>query len=54
VTVADSALLAETEAYVPQDLVIQAKKGWIAIDWAEMYRYRELLFFLIWRDVKVR
>jgi lipopolysaccharide transport system permease protein len=42
------------DGYVPQDLVIQAKKGWIAIDWAEMYRYRELLFFLIWRDVKVR
>src|SRR5476651_2057241 len=42
------------DGYVPQDLVIQAKKGWIAIDWAEMYRHRELLFFLIWRDVKVR
>lgn len=53
VTVADSALIAE-DTYVPQDLVIQAKKGWIAIDWAEMYRYRELLLFLIWRDVKVR
>jgi lipopolysaccharide transport system permease protein len=37
-----------------QELVIQPKKGWIAIDWAEMYRYRELLYFLIWRDVKVR
>ena len=42
------------DKYVPQDLVIQAKKGWIAIDWAEMIRYRELLLFLIWRDVKVR
>ncbi len=37
-----------------QDLVIQPKKGWIAIDWSEMYRFRELLFFLVWRDVKVR
>jgi lipopolysaccharide transport system permease protein len=36
------------------DLIIQPKKGWIAIDWAEMSRYRELLYFLIWRDVKVR
>jgi lipopolysaccharide transport system permease protein len=35
-------------------LVIQPKKGWIAIDWAEMAHYRELLYFLIWRDVKVR
>jgi lipopolysaccharide transport system permease protein len=41
------------ESRVP-DLIIQAKKGWIAIDWAEMARYRELLYFLIWRDVKVR
>jgi lipopolysaccharide transport system permease protein len=40
--------------YVPKDLVIQARKGWIAIDWAEMFRYRELLYFLVWRDVKVR
>jgi len=57
VTVADPGSTIFTPAddgYVPQDLVIQAKKGWIAIDWAEMYRYRELLFFLIWRDVKVR
>ncbi len=24
------------------------------VDWAELWRYRELLFFLAWRDVKVR
>ncbi len=37
-----------------QEMVIQPKQGWIAIDWAEMFRYRELLYFLVWRDVKVR
>jgi lipopolysaccharide transport system permease protein len=37
-----------------QELVIQPKKGWIAIDWAEMIHFRELLYFLVWRDVKVR
>src|SRR5579875_2838764 len=37
-----------------QELVIRPRRGWIAIDWAEMLRYRELLYFLIWRDVKVR
>jgi lipopolysaccharide transport system permease protein len=47
-------MIPEHSGYVPQELVIQAKKGWIAIDWAEMIRYRELLLFLIWRDVKVR
>src|ERR1700723_1808783 len=36
------------------ELVIQPRRGWIAVDWREMLRYRELLGFLIWRDVKVR
>src|SRR3954452_23065840 len=37
-----------------EELVIEPRRGWIAIDWRELLRYRELLFFLIWRDVKVR
>ena len=36
------------------ELVIQPRRGWIAIDWRELWRHRELLFFLVWRDVKVR
>jgi len=28
--------------------------GWRLLDLRELWRYRELLFFLIWRDVKVR
>lgn len=36
------------------ELVIQPLKGWIPIDWNELIRHRELLFFLIWRDIKVR
>lgn len=34
--------------------VIQARPGWQVVDFAEIWRFRELLFFLIWRDVKVR
>jgi lipopolysaccharide transport system permease protein len=34
--------------------VIQAKPQWQIVDVAETWRYRELLYFLIWRDVKVR
>ena len=30
------------------------RSGWVPVDWAELYRGRELLFFLVWRDVKVR
>jgi len=37
-----------------EELVIAPRKGWIAVDWAEMWRCRELLLFLVWRDVKVR
>jgi lipopolysaccharide transport system permease protein len=34
--------------------VIQARPGWQIIDLGEAWRFRELLFFLVWRDVKVR
>jgi lipopolysaccharide transport system permease protein len=34
--------------------VIEPPRGWVRIDWAEIWRYRELLYFLTWRDVKVR
>jgi lipopolysaccharide transport system permease protein len=35
-------------------LVIQPRRGWIGIDFAELYHYRELLYFLVWRDFKVK
>src|SRR6266542_3477742 len=34
--------------------VIDRRPGWRLTDLAELWRYRELLFFLTWRDVKVR
>ena len=36
------------------ELVIRPQSGWIGIDWKEMLAHRELLFFLIWRDISVR
>nr|WP_321465549.1 ABC transporter permease [uncultured Desulfobulbus sp.] len=36
------------------EILIRPSKGWINIDWAELYRYRELLMFLTWRDILVR
>jgi lipopolysaccharide transport system permease protein len=36
------------------ELIIQPSQGWIGVDWGELWRFRELLYFLIWRDVKVR
>ena len=36
------------------EIVIRPRRGWIAINWKEMADFRELLFFLAWRDVKIR
>jgi len=33
---------------------IEPAKGWVALQLQELWAYRELLYFLIWRDVKVR
>jgi lipopolysaccharide transport system permease protein len=50
-----------THAMVPTDhdldlmeVVIRPRSGWISIDWKELFARRELLAFLIWRDVAVR
>ncbi|HSK21321.1 MAG TPA: ABC transporter permease [Longimicrobiales bacterium] len=37
-----------------EPLVIEPQSGLAMPDLAELWRYRELLFFLIWRDIKVR
>lgn len=34
--------------------IIRPRKGIIAIDFAELWRYRELFLFLTWRDILVR
>jgi lipopolysaccharide transport system permease protein len=35
-------------------LRIQPSQGWVSLRLAELWEYRELLYFLIWRDIKVR
>jgi len=34
--------------------VLRARRGWAALDLRELWEYRELLLFLVWRDVKIR
>ena len=34
--------------------VIEPTSGWRLIDWKELCQYRDLFFFLVWRDVKSR
>jgi len=35
-------------------VTIQPGKSWVPLDLRELWAYRELLYFLVWRDVKVR
>lgn len=35
-------------------ITIQPSKGWVSLKLKELWEYRELLYFLVWRDVKVR
>lgn len=37
-----------------QTLRIEASRGWVSLKLAELWEYRELLYFLTWRDIKVR
>lgn len=34
------------------ELVIQPSRGWFELSIRDLWQYRELLFFLTWRDIK--
>lgn len=36
------------------EVIIKPKKGLTSIDFKELWKYRELFYFLAWRDIKVR
>jgi lipopolysaccharide transport system permease protein len=33
---------------------IEAHRGWLALDLGEVWAYRDLVYFFVWRDIKVR
>jgi len=35
-------------------IIIEAKKSWFQLDLEGIWHYRELLYFLVWRDLKIR
>lgn len=35
-------------------IIIQPSKGWQPINWRELWQYRDLFYFLVWRDIKTR
>jgi lipopolysaccharide transport system permease protein len=50
-----SAARATADVIVERKLAVyERKRGWAALDLRELWAYRELLYFLTWRDVLVR
>lgn len=43
----------QVESAIPV-LRIEPSKGWVSLKLNELWAYRELLYFLTWRDIKVR
>ena len=35
-------------------VLIEADRRWAALDFKALWQYRELFYFLMWRDIKVR
>lgn len=38
----------------PETILLKPSRGWVSLNLKDLWRYRELAFFLTWRDVKVR
>ncbi len=43
-----------TRSNAPATTVIKPSHGWVSLKLGDLWEYRELLYFLIWRDIKVR
>ncbi len=46
-------LMEETTEESPL-IIIEPSRGWVAVKLRELWQYRELMYFLTWRDIKVR
>ncbi len=44
----------EVSATETQSLLIKPPQGWMSLGLSELWEYRELIYFLTWRDIKVR
>ena len=49
-----SELVSEAMPALPPVLRIAPPRGWLDIDFKELWNARELLYFFVWRDIKVR
>jgi lipopolysaccharide transport system permease protein len=37
-----------------ETIILKPSRGWVSLNLKDLWRYRELAFFLTWRDIKVR
>ena len=44
----------KTESNTQTHIVLEPTHNWLSLELGDLWRYRELLFFLTWRDIKVR
>jgi lipopolysaccharide transport system permease protein len=46
--------MSPTTIAATQHTWIRPSRGWVGLNLRELWRFRELIYFLVWRDVKVR
>jgi lipopolysaccharide transport system permease protein len=44
----------KTQAQADEVIVLRPSRGWSHLNLRDLWRFRELVYFLIWRDIKVR
>jgi lipopolysaccharide transport system permease protein len=48
-------MIRETSSKPDQDVItIRSEHGWSSLNLRDLWKYRELLYFMVWRDIKVR
>lgn len=46
--------VSDTLPHPTTEVIIEPRPGWHLVDLREVWRYRELMLFMVWRDVKVK
>jgi homopolymeric O-antigen transport system permease protein len=47
-------LVNSTKTDAQFDLIIEPSSGWVSLKLRQVWEFRELLYFLVWRDIKIR
>ena len=51
-------MTSEAKSVTPRPVMpvvhLKPSRGWVSLNLRELWQYRELIYFLIWRDIKVR